>query len=158
MSSDEELKMVEAINKFREDPTSIKPTIEKFITAFGRLSPDSDIEKYNNLSALTDDLPKCQPLHLNEQLCEIAKKKLEEKEEGVDFVEFNEECEEKLPKGCPSNNACVLMTYIDYPDLAIIKLNENDFDKNHDIRTYLLSDDITQISFIQNHINQLKLI
>ncbi|MCQ2819610.1 MAG: hypothetical protein MJ252_20290 [archaeon] len=145
--SDKEKDIIKAINDFRKDPTSISPTLEKYSEAMQKLSPDSAaIEKYDEFKKSLEDIQPVKPIKVNDELCKAAKDFLENNPIEDDIVYGGDVCQNYLPKdkGFPTDEAAIVSTETDYPDLAVIKLNCNDFDDNNIIRDALKSDDISQ--------------
>lgn len=148
--SAEERQMLDAINNFREVPVSINSTIQKFLTAYQRLNSEdnSNITSIKNLKKQTKKFPPTKPLKLNDELSEVAKNCLNKYlEEGAeeDQMLTEDQCQENLPKGCPSKNSCIVMLNSEYPELTLIKMLQNTFDPEKKIKNLLTSDDISQV-------------
>ncbi len=144
--------MLKIINNYREVPTSVNPPLKKFILAFERLNPGaSGISKYSNFSEEIETINPTKPLQLNEKLCEIAKNFINNHDGEGDIIKTNQELKQYLPKEFPTEKSCLVMTDIDTPEIAIIKLNVNDFDNNQKIKKILSSDEINQVGISIHH-------
>lgn len=145
MLSEEEKTMFNMINDYRQDPSRVKGTIRKLITAISRLNPNSDIpKKYEALLKTVDSIDSCDHLKIDNRLCEAAKDYLEQQEEPDDKVLIDNDMADILPEGFTTEKACLLFTDVESPELCLIKMNANNFDTNNEVRNHISDPMVTR--------------
>ena len=155
-NKDFSVRVVEEINKFRNNPKSIIKKLETFQMGLSRLRKrDPFLKDVDLFIEELNKLKKLQPLEINEQLSEVAKKEIEKFSKDEDSYvpqKFGDELKGIVPFYYLKENPCLIAdSGADEPSDVLTKILLNKLDERKIGRTVLTNNDNTQIGIA--HVN-----